>query len=342
MPEKVLAVPHPEHIPQTTGYFCGPASCQTTLQVVLNEVIEEQELANEMGTTENGTNHIGLLADALNNHAHHCEWEAVWLQEDPPTAEQTEQFWKHLKASVDAGFAMPGNWVSPPGNHPVAVRGSGPNPGYSGTIFHYICYGGYADDNGARYVYVYDSGFSPWEYWVTLEQAMSLMPPKGYVWASAAPEGVPALPGPTPEGPPESGEDFLSVLTAEEQQEMLFLLRVLADERFPSRSPFRHIGEGPVDTVAGMTLNTDASSHIMLVIRLAELGDVAALELLNEVATTTDPERAGDAKLAQRVLTALRASQTVDQTPYDRPAAAPPQAPAAPKPVRPAGARWRL
>jgi hypothetical protein len=91
-----------------------------------------------------------------------------------------------------------------------------------------------------------------------------------------------------------------------------------------------------------MTLNTDASSHIMLVIRLAELGDVAALDLLNEVATTTDPERAGDAKLAQRVLTALRASQTVDQTPYDRPAAAQPQAPAAPKPVRPAGARWRL
>jgi hypothetical protein len=95
-----------------------------------------------------------------------------------------------------------------------------------------------------------------------------------------------------------------------------------------------------------MTLNTDASSHIMLVIRLAELGDVGALDLLNEVATTTDPERAGDAKLAQRVLTALRASQTVDQTVYDpRPAAAPPAPaapPPAPKPVRPAGTRWRL
>ena len=82
-------------------------------------------------------------------------------------------------------------------------------------------------------------------------------------------------------------------------------------------------------------------------IRLAELGDTGALDLLNEIAGCTDPERAGDAKLAQRVLTALRASQTVDQTPYDsRPAAAPPQAPAAPppapQPVRPAGGRWRL
>jgi predicted chitinase len=147
-------------------------------------------------------------------------------------------------------------------------------------------------------------------------------------------------------GPPETGDDLLSALTPEEQKEVLFLVRILADERFPSRSPFRHINEGPVDTVAGMTLNTDASSHIMLVIRLAELGDVGALDLLNEIATNTDPERQGDAKLAQRVQTALRASQTVDQTVYDpRPAAAPPAPaapPPAPKPVRPAGTRWRL
>jgi predicted chitinase len=505
--------------------------------VVLNEVIEEQELANMMGTTENGTNHIGLLADALNVKAHHCEWEPVWLEQDPPTPAQKEQFWADLKANIDGGFPMPANWVAPPGNHPVAVRGSGPNPGYSGTIFHYICYGGYAEDNGTRYVYVYDSGFSPWQYWVTFDQCVSLMPPKGYVKAAAAPAGVPTLPGPAPEphtlaellsyamdealpleryeallpgvlscleasqcnnvqriaqwmaqtgheslglsameefasgeayegradlgntepgdgvrykgrsaimitgrtnygavsswaygegyvdsptyfvdypeqmasddygfqgtawywtvargtqineaadrqdhetvcrlinggltgyddrvaryarakevaptflavlqsGPPETGDDLLSALTPEEQKEVLFLVRILADERFPSRSPFRHINEGPVDTVAGMTLNTDASSHIMLVIRLAELGDTGALDLLNEIATNTDPDRSGDAKLASRVLTALRASQTVDQTPYDpRPAAVAPPAPAAPEPVRPAGGRWRL
>lgn len=340
--EKVLPLPHPEHIPQLTGYWCGPASCQTALQVVLNEVIEEQQLANEMGTTENGTNHIGLLADALNAHAHHCEWEPVWLSQDPPSAEQKEQFWVDLKANIDAGFPMPGNWVSPPGNHPVAVRGSGPNPGYSGTIFHYICYGGYAEDDSGRYVYVYDSGFSPWEYWVTFDQACSLMPPKGYVRANAAPAGVPALPGPAPEAPTE-GDEFLSALTEKEQREMLFLLRVLADQRFPSRSPFRHVGEGPVDTVAGMTLNTDASSHIMLVIRLAELGDCAALDLLDEIATNTEPDRAGDAKLAQRVLTALRASQTVDQTPYDQRPAAPTPPPAAPvQPAAPVRGPWRL
>ena len=200
MAEKVLPVPFPEHLPQTTGYFCGPASCQTALQVVLNgEVLEEQQLANEMHTTEDGTNSIELLAECLNTHAHHAEWQAVWLPNDPPTRDEAEQFWVDLKANIDAGFPMPANWVSPEGNHPVAVRGSGPNPGYYGCVYHYVCLGGWAEDETGRYVYVYDSGFSPWQYWVTFEQCCTLMPPKGYVRAAAAPVGVPTLPGPPPQ-----------------------------------------------------------------------------------------------------------------------------------------------
>ena len=200
MAEKVLPVPFPEHLPQTTGYYCGPASCQTALQVVLNgEVVEESQLANEMHTTEDGTNSIELLAECLNTHAHHAEWQAVWLPNDPPTPDEAEQFWVNLKANIDSGFPMPANWVSPEGNHPIAVNGSGPDPGYYGTVFHYVCYGGYSENGTERFVYVYDSGFSPWQYWVTFEQACTLMPPKGYVRAAAAPVGVPTLPGPAPQ-----------------------------------------------------------------------------------------------------------------------------------------------
>lgn len=197
MAEKLLAIPHPEHLPQTTGFFCGPASCQTALQVVLDgEVLEESMLAEEMHTTEDGTNSIELLAECMNTHAHHVQWQAVWLPNDPPTRDEAEQFWVDLKANCDNSLPMPANWVSPEGNHPTAVRGSGPNPGYYGTVYHYVCYGGYAEDETGRYVYVYDSGFSPWQYWVTFEQACSLMPPKGYVKANVAPVGVPTLPGP--------------------------------------------------------------------------------------------------------------------------------------------------
>lgn len=147
-----------------------------------------------------------------------------------------------------------------------------------------------------------------------------------------APAFLEALQQQPPSGPPPEG-DFLSALNPQEQREVLDLLRVLADVRFPSRSPLRRIGEGPVDTVAGMTLNTDASNHIMLVIRLAEMGDAGALELLNEIATNTDPDRAGDAGLAKTILSALK---PVSAAP---PPAAPPPAP---QPVRPTGGRWRM
>jgi hypothetical protein len=196
--EKTLAIPYPEHLPQTTGYFCGPASCQTALQVVLDgTVLEETQLAAEMHTTEDGTNSIELLADCLNTHAHHASWQAVWLPNDPPTSGEAEQFWVDLKANIDSGFPMPANWVSPEGNHPVAL--SGPSPGYYGTVYHYVCYVGYGEDNGQRIVHVAESGFSPWQYAVSFEQACSLMPPKGYVKAAAAAPGVPTLPGPAPE-----------------------------------------------------------------------------------------------------------------------------------------------
>jgi predicted chitinase len=170
---------------------------------IIGTWVEEQTLANQMGTTEDGTPHIGLLADALNAHAHHAQWEAVWMSEDPPTSQQCEQFWVDLRANLEAGFAMPANWVSPDGNHPVAVSPSGgdpgPNPGYYGTVFHYVCYTGAAETEHGRFVHVSDSGFSPWQYWVTFEQACTLMPPKGYVKAAAAPAGVPTLPGPVTE-----------------------------------------------------------------------------------------------------------------------------------------------
>ena len=199
MPDKVLAIPQPDRIPQETGYWCGPASCQTALQII-DQWVEEQEAASFMGTTEDGTPHIGLLADFLNSKAHHAQWEAVWMPNDPPTAEQCEQFWRDLKANIDAGFAMPANWVSPDGNHPIAVSptggDAGPNPGYYGTVYHYVCYTGYAETPSGRFVHVADSGFHPWQYYVTWEQACALMPPKGYVKAAAAPAGVPTLPGP--------------------------------------------------------------------------------------------------------------------------------------------------
>lgn len=83
-------------------------------------------------------------------------------------------------------------------------------------------------------------------------------------------------------------------------------------KRFSSRSPLRHLGEGEIDTWAGMDLNIDANLHILLVKTLAEIGDLGALRLLAEVAGADPrkyPDRQGDAKLAKAILADIEATR---------------------------------
>lgn len=69
------------------------------------------------------------------------------------------------------------NIVAPPSNYPRAVAPSTISPTYGwGTVYHYIAVMGYAPGR----VWVADSGFYPYGYWLSLEQLASLIPPKGY------------------------------------------------------------------------------------------------------------------------------------------------------------------
>lgn len=79
-------------------------------------------------------------------------------------------------------------------------------------------------------------------------------------------------------------------------------------QRHPSRSPFRHVGEGTIDTWAGIDINADAHGHVSRVIEQARLGHPESLALLREVAAADPvkhPERRDDALLAQAVLASL-------------------------------------
>ncbi|AXQ63206.1 endolysin [Mycobacterium phage Collard] len=131
--------------------------------------------------------------------------------------------------------------------------------------------------------------------------------------------------------PSTTGEDdFMSALSADEQREMLTYLRwAFAPgtgefrKRFPSRSPLRRLGEGPIDTIAGIDLNDDANDHVMLVKELAEIGDPGALALLHEVAGADPelyPDRQEDRKLAQRILDNLPQPATKPAEPAADPA----------------------
>ena len=170
-------------VPQETGYWCGPAATQ----VVLTEAgvyVSEQQLANELGTDAAGTDYIGQIDHVLDLRVPQALYTTVDLPHDPITPEQKDRLWADILRSINAGWGIVQNWVAPPGNKPIGIKGS-PNPSYGGgTTYHYIAVMGYDDNPDQRACWIADSGFWPFEYWCSFDQVATLIPPKGYTYAA--------------------------------------------------------------------------------------------------------------------------------------------------------------
>ena len=155
---------------QETSYWCGPAATRIALSA-RRAAPSQQTLARQLGTTTNGTDHIGLVRDVLNRQLG-PEYKQVLMADDPPTPAQKSTLWADITNSIDHGYAVVTNIVAPPHDHP---------PGYPNrTIYHYFTVTGY--DAQARKVFVSDpASFSGQrQYWLTFDQLASLVPPKGY------------------------------------------------------------------------------------------------------------------------------------------------------------------
>jgi predicted chitinase len=188
--EKVL--PYDKSVvPQEQPWDCGPASCQ----VVLNSrgiIRTETDLIGQIGTTVNGTDYVGLIERVLDLIVPDARYTSVNMPDDPATADQKDQLWRKVVESIDGGFGIVMNWVAPPNNYPVGVKGSA-SPSYGGgTIYHYVACMGYDDNPTARAVWIADSGFRPFGYWISFDQVASLIPPKAYAYADT--EAEPSAP----------------------------------------------------------------------------------------------------------------------------------------------------
>ncbi len=192
--ERLLPYDHSiKFVRQETGYFCGPAATQ----IVLNSRginISEWDLAREIGTDEDGTDFVGLIERVLDRLVPDAQYTSVDMHDDPPTEAQRNSLWDNIVGSIDAGHGVVMNWVAPPNNYPRGVKGS-VNPSYrGGTVFHYVACMGYDSNPTLRALWIADSGFSPFGYWVSFDQVATLIPPKAYSYAT--PAVVPAVPAP--------------------------------------------------------------------------------------------------------------------------------------------------
>lgn len=185
MTEKIL--PYDKSIvPQERFWDCGPASVQVVLSA-LGIQVSENDLIREIGTDEDGTDFVGLIENYLDRRLPNARYTSIYLENDPPTQAQKDALWRNVTQSIDAGYGVVMNWVSPPGNRPRAIKGS-EQPWYgNNTVFHYVPCLGYSDNGGELAYYIPDPGFKPFGYWVPHDgagSASSLIPPKGYCYAN--------------------------------------------------------------------------------------------------------------------------------------------------------------
>ena len=183
--EKVLPYPR-DQVTQDTIYNCGPASAQTIIRSKTGKLHTEATLGSQLGTHRGGTDYIGQFPTVLNRHLPGAGYRHQDMPNDPPTQAQIDKLWRDITGSINAGYGVVANIVAPPSNYPRAVAPSTINPAYrGGTVYHYFAVMGYAGSGNSRRVWVADSGFSPFGYWLSFNQLASLIPPKGYAYATA-------------------------------------------------------------------------------------------------------------------------------------------------------------
>jgi hypothetical protein len=156
---------------QQTGYWCGPAATRIALSARISPP-SQQQLANELPTTTNGTDWIGQVTRVLNNHLGTGWYETKEMPNDPPTQAQRDLLWRDVVLDIDNNYPIVANIVAPASNHP---------PGYPNyTIYHYFTVIGY-DDSDQTVLIADPAGFAPTAtYWLTFNQLATLIPPKGY------------------------------------------------------------------------------------------------------------------------------------------------------------------
>lgn len=173
-------------IRQDTYYWCGPATTQQIL-AARGQLVDESQLARELGTTVNGTNSVDLIANVLNRRLPDANYIVREIT-DPASRQAKDLLWSDVKRSIDAGYGVAANIIAPANNTPRPTRGE--RAAYSGPwpVMHYVEIDGY--NEGRREFRIPDSGFPDYLYWVNADQFATVIAGKGYAASTAAPVDV--------------------------------------------------------------------------------------------------------------------------------------------------------
>ncbi len=155
---------------QPNFYYCGPAATRNALSAD-GHTINMDDLANEMGTTEAGTNSAEDTTRALNKVLGTDKYHTTALPNPHVNPEQMDQLQHDIKTTIDDNRALVANVAG------TSTDTDGTTHSYEGG--HYIAIHGYRDDG--RQVKIADSANpNTASYWISTINLANWMATRGY------------------------------------------------------------------------------------------------------------------------------------------------------------------
>ncbi|MEV6693077.1 C39 family peptidase [Micromonospora sp. NPDC051196] len=122
---------------QDTFYYCGPAAARNALSVQ-GKNIDQHDMAQRMGTTENGTDSINDITPVLNKETGKDVYRSVEIAGAKADTKQTDKLREDIKRTVDDGRAVVANIAG------TTTDTNGTTHSFEGG--HYVSVTGYRDN----------------------------------------------------------------------------------------------------------------------------------------------------------------------------------------------------
>lgn len=155
---------------QPNFYYCGPAAARNAL-TTMDQDPSQDDLAREMGTTENGTDSAHLITKALNTKTGENVYRTTEIPTPMADDKQTDQMRTDITTAIDNGRAVVANIIG------TATDTHGMTHSFEGG--HYISVVGYRD-NGNTVKIADSANPNQASYWITTETLADWTATRGY------------------------------------------------------------------------------------------------------------------------------------------------------------------
>jgi hypothetical protein len=157
-----------EYQAQPNFFYCGPASTRMALSAE-GKAVSQDELAQKLGTTENGTDSAIDITRVLNEYTG-GRYKTTEIRDDVATKEQVERLRADVKAAVDQGRPVVANILG------GALDVDGVEHNYPG---HYLTVVEYKDNGNTVLIADPASPGEP-EYWMDVTELANWIAGRGY------------------------------------------------------------------------------------------------------------------------------------------------------------------